>query len=301
MAKGPLQSMTLLLLMLSSTASCNRGNQDRLSDEQVRGTAEALSPEQSCASEATREQLKRELFGEAARLRRGDGAAVERLADEAQVRLKRPRLIRNDEATGLIACRGLLTVDLPSGYESFGGRTSLSAEVDYALQESGEGGAMVTLTGADAIISLLATVGPIVPRAALPPLEPRLDPADPSYDGPGEVAPPVDDLAPVPPPEAPAPARSSPSPSFDCGDARTRSEQAVCASEDLASLDRRMAALYNGGMADADSATRAELRATRDRFLAWRERCSTDTCIAEAYRGRMAEIRDILAEGSLRL
>lgn len=306
MAKPPL---LLIALLLSSAAGCNRSNQDRLSDEQVRGTSEDTSPEQRCASRATYDQLKRELFGEAARLRTGDGAAVERLSDEAEVRMRRPRLIRNDQATGLIACRGQLTLELPRGYSTATGRTALSAEVDYALQEGPQGlGDTVTLTGADRIVEPLATIGPAVARSADAPL----DPADPTYDGPGERMPPVDELAPLSPPpppsppsppQSPAPARPSEArstPSFDCRHARTRSEQAVCASDELASLDRRMAALYNGGMADADAETRAVLRATRDRFLAWREGCASEACIADAYRGRMAEIRDILAEGSLR-
>lgn len=297
----------LLAVLLPAAAGCNKANQDRLSDDQVRATDAAASPEQRCASPATYDRLKQELFGEAARLRRGDGAAVEQLSGDATLRMARARLVRNDQATGLVACRGLLSLDLPAGFEAAGGRRTLSAEVDYALQEAADGsGDMVTLTGAEAIIAPLAT---IAPRTS-PTAEPPLDPTDTSHDGPGEVARPIDDLAPAPlpppPPPVPQPTPAAPapearsSPSFDCRYARTRSEQAVCASDELAALDRRMAALYSGAMADADAETRAVLRATRDRFLAFRERCSTDGCIAETYRGRMAEIRDILAAGSLR-
>jgi len=50
-----------------------------------------------------------------------------------------------------------------------------------------------------------------------------------------------------------------------------------------------------GALANADSRTRAELRRTRDRFLAYRERCGSEACVAEAYDGRMQEIRDIMA------
>ena len=37
---------------------------------------------------------------------------------------------------------------------------------------------------------------------------------------------------------------------------------------------------------------------TRDRFLAYRDRCPNRQCIADAYVGRMREIRDIM-EGRL--
>jgi uncharacterized protein len=36
------------------------------------------------------------------------------------------------------------------------------------------------------------------------------------------------------------------------------------------------------------------LERTRGRFLAFRDRCGSDRCIADAYRGRITEIRDIV-------
>ena len=36
------------------------------------------------------------------------------------------------------------------------------------------------------------------------------------------------------------------------------------------------------------------LQSTRDRFLAYRDRCPTAQCIGDAYVGRMREIRDIM-------
>ena len=56
-----------------------------------------------------------------------------------------------------------------------------------------------------------------------------------------------------------------------------------------------MSSLFYSAMADADAGTRAQLRRTRDRFLAYRDRCGSDACIAQAYDGRMDEIRDIMA------
>lgn len=69
----------------------------------------------------------------------------------------------------------------------------------------------------------------------------------------------------------------------------------VCSSDSLAARDRAMSSLFYSALADADPRTRAELRRTRDRFLAYRERCGSEACIAEAYDGRVQEIRDIIS------
>ena len=121
-----------------------------------------------------------------------------------------------------------------------------------------------------------------------------------TYDGPGEVVPPVQQPVPIPspPPVAePVPARPTTSawarPSFNCANARSRSEQAVCSDSNLASLDRQMAAQFSRALASASPGEREMLVRTRASFLSYRDRCGTDSCIAEAYHGRMAEIRDI--------
>jgi uncharacterized protein len=83
-------------------------------------------------------------------------------------------------------------------------------------------------------------------------------------------------------------------PSFDCTKAHTKGEIAVCANSGLAALDRNMAAQYGRAVATASPEQKALLRRTRDRFLAYRDRCPNRACIGEAYVGRMREIRDIM-------
>jgi uncharacterized protein len=48
-------------------------------------------------------------------------------------------------------------------------------------------------------------------------------------------------------------------------------------------------------MAAATPGERAMLTRSRNRFLAFRDRCASDACIADAYRGRIAEITDIMS------
>ena len=87
-------------------------------------------------------------------------------------------------------------------------------------------------------------------------------------------------------------------PSFNCANARTSGENAVCGDSGLAALDVRMAGQYRRALSEAGPVQRQQLQATRDRFLAYRDRCPNRRCMADAYVGRMREIRDIM-EGRL--
>jgi len=98
---------------------------------------------------------------------------------------------------------------------------------------------------------------------------------------------------PAPPREA-ARSPEGANPSFNCRSARTQSELMVCSSPRLARRDRQMSSMFYSALADADSRRKRELRRTRDRFLAYRERCGSEACVAEAYEGRMREIQDIM-------
>ena len=85
------------------------------------------------------------------------------------------------------------------------------------------------------------------------------------------------------------------SPSFDCQLGRSRSEQMVCNSERLAAIDREMSAQFYSELSRSDQRVRAELRRSRDRFLAYREQCPDESCLEQAYLDRMDEIEDIAA------
>jgi hypothetical protein len=96
-------------------------------------------------------------------------------------------------------------------------------------------------------------------------------------------------------PERPR-ARARSSPSFACRPGQSRSERMVCNSDRLAARDRAMSSVFYSALADADPPRRRELRRTRDKFLNYRERCGNEACVAEAYEGRIREIRDIMSD-----
>jgi uncharacterized protein len=83
--------------------------------------------------------------------------------------------------------------------------------------------------------------------------------------------------------------------SFDCRSARNEGEVAVCENPTIAALARVMAAQYRAAIARADALQGRQLRESRDRFLGFRDRCPSESCIDGAYRGRMREIDDIMA------
>lgn len=286
-----LGGVIVLLILLFVFASGKNPNTDKLSDDQIAGTA-ASDPEKRCGSQPTYDLIKRELFRRAAEVRGSDQAAFNRLGAYSVVRMDAPMLKSHDEDIGTIACTGSIALDLPPGVAVVGGRRTLTANIGYAIQPAADGsGDVLTLSNADAIVTPLATLARVGAPAADP-----LAPTAPGNDAltvPPLTAEPPPGLA-TPDSEAPPP-RASASPSFNCQYARTRGEIAVCNDSGLAGLDRQMAAQFNSAMARADPEERALLQRTRGRFIAYRDGCRSDACIADAYRGRMREIGDIMA------
>lgn len=293
--------LLILVFAFWIASSARRDNPDRLPDANAEA-AKPADPRQVCAAQSTYDQIKRELFRRAAALRGSDRAAFDKLAAYAVVRIDRPLLGSEDEETGAVACTGSLTLDLPPGVAVVGGRRTLVADIGYTVQDAADGnGPVLTLTNADAVITPLAT---LARAAGLPvdPLAPAPVPADPL--APVSDVPPATEGEPLgippratTPPPATTPPRAGEGPSFDCDAARTNGERAVCGDAGLAALDRQMAAQYRQAFASTDRRTRAELERSRRRFLAFRDQCPSDDCIADTYRGRMREIRDIVDAG----
>jgi uncharacterized protein YecT (DUF1311 family) len=287
----------LLLLMIYVFTGATRTNSDKLTDEQVAARAEASDPEKRCGSQSTYDLIERELFRRAAEVRGSDQDAFGRLSAYAVVRMDAPMLRSHDEEIGTIQCSGSIALDLPPGVAVVGGRRTLLANIGYSIQPAADGsGDILTLSNADAIITPLATLARVgaadagdalAPESPTDPDIPPLTPAEPAQ--PSAQPPPASS----PPPAAAPPASASPS--FNCRHARTRGEIAVCSAPGLAALDRQMAAQFNSAMSRADPEERSLLQRTRSRFLSYRDGCRSDACIADAYRGRIREIGDIMA------
>lgn len=289
--------LIVLALLIAYFATHRNADQDKLTGNQPGQTAQAPEPEKLCASKQTYDLIKRELFRRAAQLRGSDQNAFDQLSAYAVVRMENPVMESEDNATHAVNCSGSLSLDLPPGVAVVGGRHTLTSDVDYTIQPAADGsGNVVLLRNADAVIAPLATLARVnQPAAPAPaPVAPATPPTNGAVTEPAQPAP----QAPAPqqsPPRGETPAAPSGAhPSFDCGKARTKGEIAVCSDAGLAALDRNMAAQYGRATGQATPEQRALLRRTRDRFLAYRDRCPNRSCIGDAYVGRMREIRDIM-------
>jgi uncharacterized protein YecT (DUF1311 family) len=291
----------LALVALMAAYFSTRGNQDQ--DKLTNSTVATGSPrptnrEKLCASSATYDLIKRELFRRASQLRGSDEAAFDRLSSVAVVRMDNPVMESQDTSTGAVNCSGSLSLDLPPGVQVVGGRRTLSSEVDYTVTMAADGsGPVVLLKNADAIVTPLATIAQVVPQQGGEPQQaPETDEGTQGEGNPGQAGSGQGAQAPAVPqsqqPAAPRPQTARPS--FDCASARTRGEVAVCNEAGLAALDRQMAAQYSRAFAVASPEERQILRQTAQRFYAYRDRCTTNACIGDAYTGRMREIRDIM-------
>jgi uncharacterized protein YecT (DUF1311 family) len=278
----------ILLIVVMVFAGNQSSEDDRLTGNEVVASNE--DPADRCSSRVTYDQIKRELFRRAAALRGTDEAAFGKIASSSAVRME-AAVLRDESADGGATCNGTLTLDLPPGVAAAGGRRSLSADVLYTVHPGANGGASpVTLSNADEIIVELSTLS----RTSAP-----TDDALSNTISNGVVADPLGPDTPEADPLAPlqgvgSPATGVASPSFNCANARTPGEIAVCNEPGLAALDRRMAAQYASALSQADPDQRALLQRTREAFLGYRDQCTSNACVADTYRGRMREIRDIM-------
>lgn len=271
---GALILLIVAMMFLGSRSS----EDDRLTGDEVASTSE--DPTVRCSNKSTVDLVKNELFREAASDRGGDaGAAFDQIASLSSARVEAV-VLRDESAEGL-TCNGTLTIDLPPGVAVSAGRRTLSADILYTVQSNGNP-AGVSLTNADELIAQLATVAKI---------------QSPTGEAPPNGVTNVVEAPPAPSdPLGPLPGGNSAGqyPSFNCADAKTAGEIAVCNDPGLSALDRRMAAQYANALSQGDPEQRALLQRTRDSFLGYRDQCTENACIADTYRGRMREIRDIM-------
>jgi hypothetical protein len=268
-------------VLLASSVWDERWNpRDNASANEVAEEAKRPDPQSWCASQATYDSIKRELFRRAAQARGSDEQAFARLADFALLRVNGPIVRGIDDRVNSVSCSGTAVLSLPPGV-SVGGSRSLSGDLDYMIQPAADGtGNVIRLGNVDSIVVPLATISRTAPAAA---------PAVPQ-----DLTNTVGEEEPANEGDQTSQEQSRVTPSFDCGKARSRSEIAICNDPGLAALDRQMAAQFNSALIEADRAQRGLLERTRSRFLSFRDRCATNQCIADTYRSRMREIGDIL-------
>jgi uncharacterized protein YecT (DUF1311 family) len=284
---GLIGALVLLVLVVAYFATRGNADQDKLTNSEL-SSGRAPDHEKLCASKTTYDLIKHELFRRASQLRGSDQAAYDRLSAYAVLRMENPVMESEDSATGAVNCSGSLSLDLPPGVAVVGGRRTLASDVDYTVQPAADGsGTVVLLRNADAIIAPLATLARTA-QPAPPPESVETNEAAPEQPEANVAASESANVVPGPPSSYPG------RPSFDCGQAHSKSEIAVCSDSGLSALDLNMATQFRRALAAASPDERQALQSSRGRFLAYRDRCPNRQCIADAYLGRMREIRDIM-------
>jgi len=265
----------------------------------------------ACSSQATYDRLKQVAFDEAIQIRNADPVNLDTLSTHSLARVENPVVKSRDETLDVTVCSGRFILQLPPGAErAFEGERQLFANIEYAAQAAADGSGLVyQIKGAEPIIYRLATFD--LRSESYPPKAGATEVAAAERTIPPPVAratpPPAAQVRPAPtakPTSAPAKAASAvpltpprrdgtSSPSFKCRAGQSRSERMICSSNRLAALDRQMSSQFYSELGRGTERQRADLRRTRDRFLAYRERCTDESCVAQAYTDRMNEIRDI--------
>jgi hypothetical protein len=292
---GLIGAVVVLVLLIVFLAVGGNPDQDKLTRNQLSenmAEANAPAPEKLCSSKQTYDLIRRELFRRAAELRGRDQAAYDKLSNYALLRMENPVMESEDAQTGAVNCAASMALDLPPGVAAVGGRRTLRSDIDYTIRQAAdESGSVVELRNADSIITQLATLSRVANYSGAPSTMdvanqvvsngPTLSmPAAPQGASPQESA----------PPENPV----EHGPSFSCTHPKSRAEAAICGDVGLSSLDRDVAWQFGRAMADATPLQRAQLQNSRNRFLAYRDRCPDRRCMAQAYIGRLREIRDIV-------
>ena len=276
---APIAGLLLLMLLVAYFASSRDPDQDKLTNAQI-STAAPSSQEKLCSTNSTYAAIKRELFRRAAQLRGNNQTAYDQIADVAVVRMENAVMENEDSSSGAVNCSGSLSLDLPPDVVAADGRRTLASDIDYTIDPNGG----LALRNAEAIIAPLATLA----RVAEPVARVETNEVAPGQPETNVAASQSANVQPGPQ------TRALGRPSFDCSKARTSGEIAVCADSGLSALDLNMATQYGRALSGASPEERDLLRDTARRFYAFRDRCPDRQCIANAYVGRMREIRDVM-------
>lgn len=274
----------ILIAVIIYFATRGSTNQDRIDDGAAFEAPADAEASAACSGTAINDRVKQALFRNAAAARDGVDQTYAKIADAAFIRMENAAL--EAEAADGLQCTGSVSIQLPPGIVASGGRRNLMGNVDYTVSPDGGGVSIRDDSGLTVALSGLTRSSGGVSGTLSD------DNQDDLFAAPAEAADPNSSESPVGPP-APGVAAGT-GPSFNCANARTPGEQAVCSDSALANLDRTMARQYRGAVAAANSQQALLLRETRDRFLAYRDGCPNAQCMRDAYTGRMREIRDIM-------
>ena len=287
--------VVILVLLVAYFATSRNPDQDKLTDAEVARSRSAPTREKLCASKATYDLIKRELFRRAAQLRGSDQAASTSSPRYAVVRMENPVM----ESAGQRTRRGQLLglAVARSAARRRGGRRPPNFDVRRRLHGAAGGRRQRQRRPAaqrrrDHRAARDARPGRPSRRQAAAAAANRPMKRRPEAPGRcGRTAEPPRRAS-----DAAVAAASGERPSeLRLRQRPHRGEIAVCSDAGLAALDRNMAAQYRPRVRQRVAGTaRAAAADARPLPRAIATAARTMRCIGDAYVGRMREIRDIM-------
>jgi hypothetical protein len=176
-----------------------------------------------------------------------------------------------DPASGRLECRMTLRLQFPeSARPYFEGQAALAAPVRYWAEPQEGGGYSIITEGLGRVSAAILAATARFPAA--PDFGPALNAAAPL------------------PPRRELERRPNRKAGFDCRDAATPVEDMICGNDALAEADRTLSQRYFAARQAVGSAAKARLLTEQRRFLARRDRCRDEACLAGLYLARAAEL-----------
>lgn len=258
--------------------------------QQTKMTVVQTDPTKRCVLQTAVDAIKSELFRRAAQTRGRDPNAYARIAGFSLLRIDAPSVVREDGQHHVVDCTGTANLELPPQISLAAGGTMISGPIDYSVQFDPSGNPTGVVVGDAGFIT-----GPLATISTLAPPEPLTVPQPNDQVSPEQQQPePQQNDAQSPPDEEQRQLASANPSNLRCGNGNSPGESIVCNDQGLSRLDRQMAIRLSQAMSEADPAQERLLQATGDRFAAYRDRCQTSECAAQAYLARLREIRDIM-------
>lgn len=221
---------------------------------------------QLCASADTYARIRDAVFERAQQQYGGNPAPLASLRQSVGVRMQYPMLRAVQKEVGRTDCSGHLVLDLPPPTRgAFDGLPVLEADLEYGVQDAAGGSrALIELTGADEVIRQLAVAANLVVSRAS---------ASPSSSPSPSLSPAAEPLV----------ASSGPRPSFSCAGSLSDVEHLICSDEELAHMDREVAALFRSLREQLGPDEWDIVSDGQRRFLRRRSDCPDVSCVRGAY------------------
>jgi len=238
----------------------------------------SAAADQKCASQTTYDAIKKQIFDAARKKVTTNPLPLASLQNASVVRMTSPLVVNDNPQFQRTDCSGQLTLLLPpTASTAFGGTNTLSANLQYSVQQAADhSGTVVQATGAEAISDQLASATDLL--AQRKGQSTGFGGSAGGNGGGGSVT---------------AYAGKTFNPSFDCGGRLTNAMRMICQDEDLAAMDRDMNTTYlQKKAATPKPDLPALVQAQRD-FLKSRDNCPDTACMKDLYSTR----RDALDSG----